>query len=329
MREIIIEQNDDNQRLDRFLSKYLNKAPASLLQKFIRTKRIKVNKKRTTPDFMLSTGDVINIYIYDEVLEQYIDKKERSTKTNIKIDYIYEDANISILYKPVGLLTHPASSEDYGKTLLDAYVEDLIKKGEYVPRIEKSFVPAFANRLDRNTSGMLIGCKNNMSLQNVNLAIKNRQIRRVYRTIVWRILDEEKLIDKNLVKAETKNRMHIQDGMGQEAQTLVRPIFNKNHYSLVEVELITGRTHQIRAHLASINHPIIGDRKYGRRAINNKMYDDFELDNQYLIAYKVILGGLDNDMSYLNGKEFKLDSKYYNEKLERKIIGGIYEGSYK
>ncbi|WP_425540200.1 RluA family pseudouridine synthase [Microaceticoccus formicicus] len=329
MREIIIEQNDDNQRLDRFLSKYLNKAPASLLQKFIRTKRIKVNKKRTTPDFMLREGDIVNIYIYDEVLEQYIDKKEYSTKTNIKIDYIYDDENISILYKPVGMLTHPASAEDYGKTLLDAYVEDLIRKVEYVPRIEKSFVPAFANRLDRNTSGMLVGCKNSRSLQDVNSAIKSRLLRRVYRTIVSGILDEKLIIDKNLVKSETKNRMHTDESEGQEAKTLIRPIFTRNNYSLVEAELITGRTHQIRAHLASINHPIIGDRKYGRKDVNKKLFDDFGLDNQYLIAYKLVLDGLEDDMSYLNGKAFKLDSKYYNEKMERKIIGGIYEGSFK
>ncbi len=324
MREIIIELNDNNQRVDRFLNKYLNKAPQSLIQKYIRTKKVKVNKKRTSPDYMLKTGDIINIYVYDEVLDKYIDKKEFKNKSGIEINYIYDDENISVLYKKSGILTHPASTSDYGKTLLDAYIANLIAKGEYVPRIEKSFVPAFANRLDRNTSGMLIGCKNSNSLQNINLAIKNRTIERVYRTIVYGKIDKTILINKSLLKSDIKNRMNI-DNDGIDAETIIRPIFQKSAYSLIEAELITGRTHQIRAHLSYIGHPIIGDRKYGRKDINSRFRTEYNLDNQYLIAYKLKLNGLSGDLDYLNGSVFCLDSKYYNKELEMNLFGGIYE----
>ncbi|MDO5717911.1 MAG: RluA family pseudouridine synthase [Tissierellia bacterium] len=322
MREIIIDKNDDNQRLDRFLGKYLNKAPASLIQKFIRKKRIKVNKKRADPKLMLKEGDIINIYIYDEVLEEYIERHEYDSE-DYNIELIYDDDNISIVYKDTGILTHPASKDDYGDTLVDEYIKMLIAKKEYIPRIEKSFTPAFANRLDRNTSGILIACKNHDSLKAINASIKKKGIKRKYRTIVYGNISEQLVIDKYLIKSDNKNRMNISNE-GIEAKTIIRPILNKSGFSLVEAELITGRTHQIRAHLNSIGHPIIGDRKYGRSDINRK-FIDIGLNNQYLIAYKLELGNLVDEFEYLNNMKFKLDESKYNEKLEKRLFGGIYE----
>ena len=183
----------------------------------------------------------------------------------------------------------------------------LIQKGDYVPRVEKTFTPSVCNRLDRNTSGIIIGAKNYQALKSINAAIKAGFVRRFYKTIVKGTIKEEFTHSAYLLKDEDKNKVEIRERSfenSKEITTVVKPIESKAGYSLVEIELITGRTHQIRGHLASLGYPVIGDRKYGSKVVNEKFKDEYYLDNQWLHGYKIQLNGLDEFMDYLNGKEF-------------------------
>ncbi|WP_099203335.1 RluA family pseudouridine synthase [Miniphocaeibacter massiliensis] len=326
MREITINENDKNQRLDRFMVKYLPKAPKSLINKYIRLKRIKVNKKRVESDYILKLNDKIQIYIYDEVLNEYKDNKVYSY-LDYNLDIVYEDDNIAIINKPAGVLSHAASKEDYGKNIVDNFVSYLIKTKQYIPRNEKSFIPALSNRLDRNTSGLLIGCKNKDSLYQINNAIKNRKIGKYYITICKGKI-EDQLIEKKITK-KSENKMEIAQLEGKDSKTKVKTIINGERYSLVEVDLITGRTHQIRIHLNSIKHPIIGDQKYGDKTINRYFKEKYNLNYQLLHAYKLTISGLEGNLEYLNGKEyFSKPTKEY-AKIAKSIFGEKYESIFR
>ncbi len=297
MKEIIINRNDKGQRLDRFLGKYLQNAKKSLIMKSIRKKNITVNNKKSSPENILNEGDRVEIYFSDETIEKFT-----KIKNHVKRDFpeiIYEDENIALVKKPRGLLTHN-DKRDYEKNALDMFVSYMIYTGEYVPRIEKSFRPSFCNRLDRNTSGILIGCKNVEALRDINESIKNRNLEKHYMALVEGIIDEEIHDTSYLEKDRDKNKVTLNErGYGKEIETIIRPIEILGDYTLVDINLITGRTHQIRATLKKYNKSIVGDLKYkGRRS--------FGLNSQFLHNYKIVFGGLKN-LEYLNGKEFTLD----------------------
>ncbi len=198
----------------------------------------------------------------------------------------------------------------------------LIKKEEYVPRIEKTFTPSLCNRLDRNTSGVVIGAKNYNALKDINQAIRNGSIRKFYKTIVKGTVDKGFKDTAYLIKDDAKNRVEIQrnDFEGsKEIKTRIRPIKNKDGYSLLEIELITGRTHQIRGHLSSLSYPVIGDRKYGNVSVNNKFKQEYGLENQWLHSYKVEFHGLEK-LEYLNGKVFTADMVGKIGEIERDLF---------
>ncbi|MGO4987611.1 RluA family pseudouridine synthase [Gallicola sp. Sow4_E12] len=315
MREVIIGENDKEQRLDRFLKKYLPKAPNHLLQKYIRTKKIKVNKKRAQPDQILNKDDVLNIYIYDEVLKEYEVEKERELK-KVHLDILYEDEDICLINKPVDMLSHPAGPEDYGRTIVDHFVTYLIIQEEYIPRKEKSFVPALANRLDRNTSGLIMGCKNAHSLKYFNQQFRGRNITKIYRTICKGNIRDQR-ITKSLEKDEEINKVEVRES-GKESITKVRNLHTNGEYSYIEIELITGRTHQIRAHLAAVGHPVIGDIKYGDRNINKKMKKlglSFQLLHSYGLEFNNIEG-------HLNQKKITAPLPENFLKIYRVLFGG-------
>lgn len=322
MREITIGLNDSEQRLDRFLNKYLPKASKSLIQKYIRRKKIKLNKKRTSPEEIIYEGDKIQFYIYEEVLNKYEeDKKNLILENNLNI--VYEDKNIILMNKPFGKLSHAASKEDYGNNLVDELISYLILKEDYVPRIEKSFTPAISNRLDRNTSGIVIGCKNKNALNQINSSIKNGLIEKYYLTIVKGNLKEKELIS-NLERIGTKT-VSNRNKEGKKSHSKFNNICFKSGFSLVEVNLITGRTHQIRAHLNSLNHPILGDGKYGDKHINNLYRNEYGINRQLLHAYKIVLKGLNGDLKYLNNRTFKVKPpKDFND-IGKDLFGDDYE----
>lgn len=316
MRDLEITENEKEQRLDRYLQKYLDKASQSLIQKWIRTKKVKVNRSKADPQTVLKKGDVVNLFIYDEVLEPYRTKRSEK-KSRLKLNILYEDENIAILVKDINQLVHPASPSDYGLTLVDAFIEYLIINEQFHPRMEKTFRPAIANRLDRNTRGLVIGCKNAATLRQVNERIFKHDIRKFYRTIVSGKITKPMELKSYLKKDDQKNMVRASSS-AEDAKwsvTKVIPIRSSGDYTVLEIELITGRTHQIRSQLAHVGHPIIGDTKYGKAAINKKA----PIEHQYLIANKLIFNGFAGALEYLNNQEFSIP---YDHELEQRILGG-------
>lgn len=295
MKKIIIDVNDSEQSLIKFLNKYLNKAPNSLLYKWIRTKKIKVNKKKSEPSLILHKGDIVNLYIYDEQLEKWQEDK-RNFKSKIGIDIIYENHDIIVFDKPQNVLVHAASKEDYGKNVVDFMIDTLISRKEYIPRLEKTFRPALINRIDRNTMGLVVGCKNRNALLKLNE--QKELINKYYLAIVEGKIDRKITIENKLVKNDD-NYVKV-DKKGKESITIINPIKFSEKYSLIEIVLITGRTHQIRASLKDIGHPIIGDRRYGNSRSN--LYKD-----QQLVAYKI---NFDNKIDLDSIKGLTIESKY-------------------
>ena len=292
MFKITITENEAGQRLDRFLKKYFNNATLGAIYKIIR-KDVKVNGKRAGESTMLSVGDELAIYVSDETAANLRKEKTRpKVKKQFKI--AYEDEDILVVEKPFGLLTHGDRTEKKNH-LANQVIDYLIEKGDYNPRTEKTFVPAPANRLDRNTTGLVIFGKNAGALQNLNKWIREKdKIHKLYLTIVAGKLPKPIRLRAKMTKDEEKNLVSVlsEEASGKLMETIVRPLetanFKGREYTLVEVEILTGRTHQIRAHLAKAGYPIIGDVKYGDKRINALMEKEFGLTTQLLHAYKLI-----------------------------------------
>lgn len=299
MRKIIINKNDEGRRLDRFLKIYFEKAPLSFIYKNLRKKNIKVNGKKAKPEDILSDGDEIKLFLAEETIEKF--KKDIRKSKNSKLpDILYEDDDIILVKKPINMLTHN-DSKGYQDNALDRMVDYLIAKGDYNPRLEKSFRPAFVNRLDRNTSGILIGAKNLKSLQDLNKAIKNREIKKLYVTLVAGEVTKNFDVDINLKKTGNNVMKKASRDEGKRALTKFRVLKSNKDYSLLSVNLITGRTHQIRASLKEEGLAIVGDRKYGDPR-TNKAFRERGLDSQFLHNYAIVFES--DDFKNLRGKSF-------------------------
>ena len=304
MIRLTITENEENQRLDRFLKKYFKNASLSYLYKLIR-KDVKVNGKRSEIDRQLITGDEITIYISDEEAESYREKKRIQTSRR-QFGIAYEDENLIIVEKPFGLLVHGDQTEKKN-TLANQVTGYLAEKGEYLPGRERTFVPSPVNRLDRNTSGLVIFGKNNLALQSLNQMMRQKGfIRKYYLTIVFGEMKQDLFLKDKMEKDESKNTVKVMDldsSGGKIMETIARPLQISNGYTLVEVELVTGRTHQIRAHLAKAGFPVIGDTKYGGMTENKKIAKQFHLTTQFLHAYRVyFMDGL-KPLEYVKGLE--------------------------
>ncbi len=306
MLELKIGKNEENQRIDKFLRKYMPKASLSFIYKIIRKKYVKVNYKKIEKDYLLQIEDTLQIYLSEETLQQFCEKKEIAVvPVNFKV--IYEDPNLLLVEKPSGLLVHGNSHENK-YTLINQVIKYLFDKGEYHPRIEKTFTPASVNRLDRNTSGIVIIGKNHETLQNLNEMMRNREsIKKYYLTIVKGHVKEAKALKGYLRKDDKKNKVEILGQATDHAKaidTRYQPIKSNHVYSLLEVEILTGRSHQIRLHLASEGFPIIGDQKYGDPKTNKIFASQYGLNHQFLHAYKIEFHQCLGNLNYLEGKSF-------------------------
>ncbi|MBQ1414055.1 MAG: RluA family pseudouridine synthase [Clostridia bacterium] len=306
MKQVIVGKNDAGQRLSKFIEKSFPAIPASLMYKSIRTKNIKVNRKRCTPDQKLCEGDLVDIWLKDEFFTPPIRQYE-FLQASDKLDVVYEDDNILIANKPQGLIVH--QDERYEPdTLIFRIQKYLYSKGEYLPDEEQSFVPALVNRIDRNTAGMVISAKNAAALRILNAKMKAREIHKKYLCLVCGCPHPaEATLEGYLEKNESQNRVYIEtkrSASGKTIRTHYKVVETIGDISLVEVDLLTGRTHQIRAHMASIGHPLLGDGKYGTNQINHR----HGYTKQALCAYQLTFDFPTDaeELNYLRGKQIEL-----------------------
>ncbi len=312
-----IKQNDAGQRLDKFITKAVPLLPQALMYKYIRLKRIKVNRKRAEISTRLQVGDVVEMYINDEFFEPKADNYD-FMRASTKLDIVYEDENIILLDKKVGLLSHPEEGE-YVDTLITRVERYLYEKGEYDPKAENSFAPALANRIDRNTGGIVIAAKNAEALRIMNQKIKDRELSKIYLCIAHGYFKQKKaLLTDYLVKDEKKNKVTVFDkprGDAKEIRTWYEVLGESNGLSLVKVELLTGRTHQIRAHLAHIGHPLLGDGKYGTNS-QNKAKGGYKKQCLYSYRLEFTFTTDAGILNYLNGKSFEVKDVWFKTAFE-------------
>ena len=308
MPTLTIGKNEQGQRLDRLLTKLLANAGQGEVYKSLRKKKVKVNGKRITDGTLrLNQGDVLELYINDEFFEKPREDNAYLTVASPKLNIVYEDAHILLVDKRPGIAVHPHDGAEYGRTLIDHILSYLYQKKEWTPRGENAFTPALCNRIDRNTGGIVIAAKTAEALRVMNQKIKDRELDKRYLAIVEGCPKPETGSLKGyLFKDEKKNRVFVSDSPkpgAKTCQTNYKVLAKRKDLSLVECELITGRTHQIRAQFAHAGHPLLGDGKYG------KLDKRFDRTYQALYSYKLTFCFTTDagELAYLNGKSFRVE----------------------
>ncbi len=310
MRIITVGKNDAGQRLDKFLTKAVKGLPASMMYKSIRTKKIKVNRKRAEQNYMLCEGDEIQLFIRDEFFSSPESDVSAIERIAPKLNIVYEDENIMLLNKRPGVLVHE-DDEGGDNTLIMHIKAYLAANGEYYARAEQSFAPALCNRIDRNTGGIVIAAKNAAALRDMNQKIKDKNVKKYYICLVHGVPPKQRdILHAYLRKNSKTNTVEVRDKHfdgSKEIITGYTVLDRRGEESLLEIELFTGRTHQIRAHMAHIGCPLVGDGKYG---VNR---DDRARGFKYQALYSYKLEFTEtreqNSLTYLEGRTFKIDKR--------------------
>lgn len=316
MREIEVSTNEAGQRLNKLVMKYLDKAPSGFVYKMLRKKNIKLNGGRADGSELVKMGDRVQLYLSDETIESFISRKASSESTRrrgFSPDIVYRDDNIMIVNKPAGVLTQKADRNDY--SLNDSVIDYMLDKGFITERQLRTFKPSVCNRLDRNTSGLVLCGVSLMGSQELSRIIRERRIDKYYCTIAEGVMTDKTRAAGYLLKDEKSNMVTVKstvdefrrefgDAAYEKVEAVFTPQRTNGGYTELEVLLITGKTHQIRAQLKALGHPVIGDTKYGSRDTCAHFRRSYGLRNQLLHCGRVSFGMVEGGLSYLSGKTF-------------------------
>ena len=323
MKQIIVNENQAGQRLDKLLLKILNKAPKSFVYKMLRKKNIVLNGKKAEGSEIVQIEDEIKLYLSDDTIDKFSAQMEIMIADH-DLDILYEDRNILIVNKPVGVLSQKAVGTDY--SMVEYIISYMLSSGQIANEQLQSFKPGICNRLDRNTGGLLIAGKTLTGLQEMARLFRERKLDKYYLCIVKGSLNETNKITGYLKKDAASNIVTISSRQSEDSDyiaTEYQPLACGNEYTLLQVKLITGKSHQIRAHLASIGHPIIGDSKYGDRKVNNYFNQRYGLKSQLLHSYRCVFPQLLGSLSNLSGCEFKAPEPAVFRTIIRDLFGNI------
>ena len=303
MQEIIVTANEAGQRFDKLLVKYLNRAPKSFIYKMLRKKNITLNGKKADGSEKLAIGDSVKLFFADETIAKFSELE--ITNAQAELDILYEDEHVLFINKPVGMLSQKAEAND--ESLVEYIISYLLHSKQLTAEELKKFKPSVCNRLDRNTSGLVVAGKSLVGLQQMGAMFRDRSMRKYYRCLVVGEVKEGQYIKGYLTKDEITNKVCILSKEAKDSvpiETEYQPIWSNGIITLLEVHLITGRTHQIRAHLASEDHPIVGDYKYGNRTKNDEYKKKYKLSSQLLHAYRIEFPMLTGELEALSNKCF-------------------------
>lgn len=304
MQSLMVSKNEAGQRLDKLLSKYLNLAEKSFLYKMMRKKNITLNGRKCDGSEKLVQGDEVKLFLSDETIGKFSQVKLQEVK-KVSLNIIYEDEHILLLNKPAGMLSQKARESD--ESLVEYMIDYLVSSGQLSTEQLRSFRPSVCNRLDRNTSGLVVGGKSLAGLQIMSASFKERSLHKYYQCVVKGQVLDRQVIKGYLTKSETTNQVtvHKQEVPGSvPIVTEYEPVQYYEGYTLLRITLITGRTHQIRAHLSSIGHPIIGDYKYGDSQVNEEVKRLYHIQSQLLHSFQIVFPKLPEPLAYLSGRAF-------------------------
>ncbi len=316
MLQLTVKKEESGQTLEKYVRKVLSEAPLSFIYKLFRKKDVKVNGHWQDKKYVLSEDEEVRIYITDEQLEEFKSQRQIKQYQDISSWIIYEDENVLLINKPRGVLVQKGNSND--EALDEMVVSYLSNKGEYHPSEINAYKPAPAHRLDFNTAGIVVFGKNIATLRELSDALNDKSVvSKRYLALVKGKITKGGEISATLVKNAKTGRVFVSDE-GKPSLTKYRVVKNIGDYTLLEVELLTGRTHQIRVHMAYINHPVVGDSKYGDYELNKEIEEKYHFKDQFLIAYKLDFHNLNNHLKYLSGKVFEIPlSKEFSDLLEK------------
>ena len=318
MRKLVVKNNEQGQRIDKYIRKYLNNAPLSFIYKLFRKKDIKVNGKRVDIDYIIKENDEISIYANEDTLNEFNEKKVL-TPSNNDLDIVYEDSNILIINKDPGILVHEGEENTKSNTLNNDILNYLKNKNEYSE--SDLFTPSCVHRLDRNTSGLIVAAKNlDASKELLELFENKDNLSKIYITLVKGKTNVNGMINAPLLKNEKDKFVRV-DKNGLTAISEYSTIKSSDKYSLVKVKILTGRTHQIRVHMNHIGHPVLNDDKYGDFALNKEFYQKYKYKYQLLHSYEMSFNNVKGALSYLNNKTFKAPLK----SKQKQILTDIFD----